>query len=128
MHPSEFNNIYLKNIRENLLHDSKTLVIMEDFYIDLMKYNIEKDSSKRFRLHVTSFLLPCIGAISWVKTHSNTLIGNILSNNIEEGSTSGNIMTAISDHYVLFLLLQMLVIKIQETVKFITKTSKNSAN
>ena len=128
MHPSEFNNIYLKNIRENLLHDSKTLVIMEDFYIDLMKYNIEKDSSKRFRLPVTSFLLPCIGAISWVKTHSNTLIGNILSNNIEEGSISGNIMTAISDHYVLFLLLQMLVIKIQETVKFITKTSKNSAN
>lgn len=128
MHPSEFNNIYLKNIRENLLHDSKTLVIMEDFYIDLMKYNIEKDSSKRFRLYVTSFLLPCIGAISWVKTHSNTLIGNILSNNIEEGSISGNIMTAISDHYVLFLLLQMLVIKIQETVKFITKTSKNSAN
>ena len=36
------------------------------------------------------------------------LIDNIFSNNIEDGSKSGNVVTTISDHYAQFLLLQNL--------------------
>ena len=35
-------------------------------------------------------------------------MSNIFSNNIEDGSISGNIVTTISDHYAQFLLLQNL--------------------
>ena len=45
MHPSEFNDIYLKDLLENLSHESKTIVIMGDFNIDLLKYDTEKDSA-----------------------------------------------------------------------------------
>ena len=55
-----------------------------------------------------SFLLPFISTPSRVTPRSKTLIDNIFSNNIEDGSISGNIVTTISDHYAQFLLLQNL--------------------
>ena len=45
MHQSEFKNIYLKDLLENLSHENKTIVIMGDFNIDLLKYDTEKDSA-----------------------------------------------------------------------------------
>ena len=45
MHPSEFNDIHLKDLLENLSHENKTIVIMGDFNIDLLKYDTEKDSA-----------------------------------------------------------------------------------
>ena len=55
-----------------------------------------------------SFLLPYISKPSPVTPHSKTLIDNIFSTNIEDGSISGNIVTTISDHFTQFLLLQNL--------------------
>ena len=45
MHSSEFNDIYLKDFLENLTHENKTIVIMGDFNIDLLKYDTEKGSA-----------------------------------------------------------------------------------
>ena len=58
-----------------------------------------------------SFLLPFISTPSRVTPRSKTLIDNIFSNNIEDGSISGNIVTIICDHYAQFLLLQNLTNK-----------------
>ena len=55
-----------------------------------------------------SFLSPYISTPSRVTPRSETLIDNIFSNNIEDGSISGSIVTTISDHYAQFLLLQNL--------------------
>ena len=55
-----------------------------------------------------SFLLPYISTPSRVTPRSKMLIDNIFSNNIKDGSISGNIVTTISDHYAQFLLLQNL--------------------
>ena len=55
-----------------------------------------------------SFLLPYISTNSRVTARSKTLIDNIFSNNIEDGSISGNIVTKISEHYAQCLLLQNL--------------------
>ena len=55
-----------------------------------------------------SFLLPYISTPSRVTPRSKMLIVNIFSNNIKDGSISGNIVTTISDHYAQFLLLQNL--------------------
>ena len=62
-----------------------------------------------------SLHLPYISTPSRVTPRSKTLTDNIFSNNIEDGSISGNIVTTISDHYAQFLLIQNL-------------NNKNSAN
>ena len=108
MHPSEFKDIYLKDLLENLSHENKTIVMMGDFNIDLLKYDTEKDSADFLDSTYASFLLPYISAPSHVTPRSKRLIDNIFSNNIEDGSISGNIVTTISDHYAQFLLLQNL--------------------
>ena len=55
-----------------------------------------------------SFLLPYISAPLRVTPHSKTLIDNIFSNTIEDGSVSGNLVSGISDHYGLFLFMKNL--------------------
>ena len=40
---SEFNNCYLSNLLENLSNESKTVVYLGDFNVDLLKY--DKDSN-----------------------------------------------------------------------------------
>ena len=45
MHPSEFNDIHLKDLLENLSHENKTIVVMRDFNIDLLTSDTEKDSA-----------------------------------------------------------------------------------
>ena len=54
-----------------------------------------------------NFLLPYISTPSRVTPHSKTLTDNIFSNMIEDGSISGNLVTAISDHYDQFLLMKI---------------------
>ena len=52
--------IYLKDLLENLSHENKTIVIMGDFNIDLLKYDTEKDSADFLDSMYASFLLPYI--------------------------------------------------------------------
>ena len=108
MHPSEFNDIYLKDLLENLSHENKTIVKMGDFNIDLLKYDTEKDSADFLDSMHASFLLPYISTPSQVTPCSKTLIDNIFSNNIEDSSISEDIVKTISDHYAWFPLLQNL--------------------
>ena len=55
-----------------------------------------------------SFVFPYINKTFGVTSRSKTLIDNIFSNNIEDGSISDNIVATISDNYTQFLLLQNL--------------------
>ena len=45
MYRSDFNDIYLKDLLENFSHENKTIVLMGDFNINLLKYDTEKDST-----------------------------------------------------------------------------------
>ena len=99
MHPSKFNDIYLKDLLQNLSQENKTTYTMRNFNIDLFKYDTEKDSADFLDSLYASFLLPYISTPSRVTPHSKILIDNIFSENIEDGSISGNIAAAISDYY-----------------------------
>ena len=99
MHPSKFNDIYLKDLLENLSQENKTTYTMRNFNIDLFKYDTEKDSADFLDSLYASFLLSYISTPSRVTPHSKILIDNIFSENIEDGSISGNIAAAISDYY-----------------------------
>ena len=84
---------------------------MGDFNIDLLKYDMHGNSSDFLDAMDANFILPYISAPSRVTPHSKTLIDNIFSNTIEDGSISGNLVTEISGHYGQFLLMENLTNK-----------------
>ena len=84
--------------------EDKTIVLLGDFNIDLLKYDTNKDSTAFLDLMYTNFLLPYVTTPTRVTSHSETLIDNIFSNKIEDDLISGNIIMTISDHYGQLLL------------------------
>ena len=74
LHPSELNDIYLKDLLENLSHENKTLVIMEDFNINLLNYDTEKDSADFLDSMYAIFLLPYISTPFRVTPRSKLLL------------------------------------------------------
>ena len=98
MHSSEFSSIYLNDLLEKLSHENKKIILMGDFNIDLLKYNRHGNSSDFLGAMYADFLLLYIIEPSGVTSHSETLIDNIFSNTVEDGSISGNLVTAIIDH------------------------------
>ena len=115
MNPAEFVDIYLSELLQKFSKEDKTIMLMGDFNIDLLKYDHNTDSASFVDSLCTNFLLPYISAPSRVTIHSRTLTDNIFSNNIEDGLISGNIISSISDHYAQFLLMKNLKIKQKET-------------
>ena len=77
MYRSDFNDIYLKDLLENLSHENKTIVLMGDFNIDFLKYDTEKDSTNFLDSIYASFLLSYISTTSRVTPRSKTLTDNI---------------------------------------------------
>ena len=108
MNPTEFIDIYLSELLQKLSREDKTIMLMGDLNIDLLKYDTNKDSTMFLDIMYTNFLLPYIAIPNRVTTHSKTLIDNIFSNNIEDGLISGNIITTISGNYAQFLLQKIL--------------------
>ena len=98
MHPSEFNDMYLKNLLEYLSHDNKIIVLMGYFNTDLLKCDTEKDSANFLDSMCASFLLLYISTPFRIRPRSKTMINNTFSNNIKDSSIPGNIVTTISDH------------------------------
>ena len=92
-------HLNLNDLLEKLSHENKKIILMGDFNIDLLKYDMHGDSSDFLDAMYASFILLYISAPSRVTPHSKALIDNIFSNTIEDGSISGNLVTAISDHY-----------------------------
>ena len=125
MNPTEFIDIYLSELLQKFSKEDKTIMLMGDFNIDLLKYDHNTDSASFLDSLYTNFLLPYISTPSRVTTHSRTLIDNIFSNNIEDGLISGNIISMISDHYAQFLLMKNMKIKQKETTDIYSHDFKN---
>ena len=104
INPNEFTDIYISKLLGKISKEDKTIVLMGDFNIDLLKYDTNTDSTTCLDSMYTNSLLPYISTPTRVTAHSKTLINNIVSNNIEDGLISGNITTTITDHYAQFLL------------------------
>ena len=91
---------------EKLSNENKTVALMSDFNIDLLKYDSNIDSSNFLDKTYSSFPLSYILSPSRLTTRSQTLIDNIFSNNIEEDINSRILTSKISDHYAQFLLFE----------------------
>ena len=94
------------DVLEKPSNENKTVVLMGDFNIDILKYGSNIDSSTFLYIMYSSFLLPYISSPSRLTTRSQRLIDNIFSNNIKEDINSGNLTSTTSDHYAQFLLFE----------------------
>ena len=105
IYPKEFNDLFLKSLRERLTKENnKEVILLGDFNIDLIKSNLNANASEFFGVIYTSNLLPHITSPTRLTSRSHTLIDNIFSN-INGECTSGNIINTISDHLGQFLII-----------------------
>ena len=128
-HPSielfEFNNHYLTNLLDNLSAESKTIVLLGDFNVDLLKYVKDCNVLDFLDTMYSNLLLPYIASPTRSTINSGTLINNIFSNNYDSPFTSGNLVTALSDHHAQFLLMEF---QTKETDNEKIQTSKLQQN
>ena len=95
---NEFNDDYLNVLLEKLSKENKTIFILGDFNVDLLKYD-KNNSTNDFLDSISSnSFLPQILLPTRIVGTSKTLIDNIFSNHISNDILSGNITASISDH------------------------------
>ena len=118
-HPSmptyEFNDCYLRQLINKLSHENKNTILMGDFNINLLNYDIDNDVSEFFDTLCSNSLLPTITLPTRITPKSRTLIDNIISNDIIHDYTAGNITTTFSDHLAQFLIIKTHKPKIPKT-------------
>ena len=109
-HPSmklnDFNENFLDPLMEELSTKDKSVYLMGDFNIDLMKIDIDNNTSIFFDSMTSNLFVPHITYPTRVTLTTKSLIDNILSNssNFTQG-ISGNITLTISDHMAQFLII-----------------------
>ena len=98
----EYFQSYFEEVIEKMVSDDKTVYIMGDFNIDLLKCETSQ-ISQDFLLSLQScYLIPTVDKPTRVYRASATLIDNIFVNNSDKLLASGNIISDISDHFSQF--------------------------
>ena len=56
----QFNDVFLQNILERLSYESKEIILMDDFHIDILKYDANSDSATFLDNMYENIFLPYI--------------------------------------------------------------------
>ena len=103
---SEFNEKYLGPLMERITNENKTIFLLGDFNIDLMKSETEMNTQNFFDMITSNLMVPHIIYPTRISSTSKTLIDNIFSNSLNFSlGTSGNLTLSISDHLAQFLII-----------------------
>ena len=95
---NEFNDYYLNELLHKLSSENKSVILLGDFNVDLMKYD-NHHSTNEFLDSLSSHLfLPHITQPTRIRDSSKTLIDNIFSITLIENTISGNLTATTSDH------------------------------
>ena len=90
---------YLDQLLEKFTSTGKSLCIMGDFNVDLLKSK-SCSYAENFLLSCQSYsLLPTIDKPTRIYNDTATLIDNMLVNTFDQKIYSGNIISDISDHF-----------------------------
>ena len=102
----EFNEDFFNPLIDKLSSQHKSIYLMGDFNIDLMKIDNDPSSADFFDSLTSNLFVPHIIHPTRITTTTKTLIDNIFSNssNFSEG-ISGNLTLSISDHLAQYLLI-----------------------
>ena len=106
-HPSmninEFNDDYLNELLDKLSKENETILLLGDFYINLLNYDIHPPTNEFLESLSSHYFLLHILQPSRVTTNSKTLLDNIFSNMAVPNIISGNLTASISYHLPQFL-------------------------
>ena len=94
----EFNDTYIKDLLVMANLESKEIMLMGDFNINLLNHESNESVAEFLDTMCTHGFLPCIGEPTRLTHHSKSLIDNIFYSGISNDIQSGNILTNISDH------------------------------
>ena len=100
---NEFNNI-ISPILQKISKENKTVILLGDFNIDLIKCSTDVSTSEFFNLISSFNLLPYITLPTRITSISQTLIDNIFSNSTNSSIISGNLTSTVSDHLPQFFI------------------------
>ena len=92
----------LTEIINVISNENKTIYLMGDFNIDLLKFGTHKKNNDFIDSIVTQGLLPHISRPTRIGNNSAMLIDHIYSNDCTRRTESGIILTDISDHFGIF--------------------------
>ena len=105
MHIGTFNNDFLSPLLQSISRENKTIILLGDFNIDLLKANVNQEISFFLDVLGSHLVLPQVILPTRITESSKTLIDNILSSITEFDCISGNLLHSISDHLPQFLLM-----------------------
>lgn len=95
---SEFENTHIKPLLEKTSREGKTLILLGDFNINLLKADTEEKISNFLDTLGNNLILPQIILPTRLTTNSKTLIDNIYLSPTKFDKISGNLTVGISDH------------------------------
>ena len=104
----EFNDI-LSQVLHKMSTENKSIILLGDFNIDLIKCSTNESTSEFFNLISSYNFLPYITLPTRITDRSQTVIDNIFSNSTNTNIISGNLSTFISDHLPQFFIYPVLI-------------------
>ena len=97
-------NTFLQLLLDKLSYENKNVILLGDFYIDLLHYELHIQTRVFLDKIYFGSLSPHITIPTRITPRSRTLIDNIFANTVDEPSIRGNLMCSISDHLAQFLI------------------------
>ena len=97
---NKFNELMVKLSRER----NKKVYITGDFNFDLLKITSHTTTSNFYDKITSNLLIPLILLPTKINKKNNTLIDNILTNQFNPDTISGNLTVNISDHLPSFMI------------------------
>ena len=94
--------IFWNPFLSKFLLKKKEVILMEDFNINLLNCNTDKDTSDYIDTLCLHSFYHTIHFLTRITPTTTTLIDNIFYNNASNNIISGNITTSISDHLTQF--------------------------
>ena len=98
MYLNEFSYYYLNPLLEKLAKERKTVFLLGDFNVDLLKYEHHKAANQFLYSLSSNMALPYIIQPTRIISHSKSIIDNIFPNYICQEIIPGNLASAISDY------------------------------
>ena len=106
----EFKENYLNFLLDTLSKENKSISILGDFILDLLKYESHAPTIEFLDPLSSNMFLPYILQATRVTYHSKTLIDNILSNLVSKEAVCGNVSSTKLDHLPQFLIMSSIII------------------
>ena len=105
MDTTQFTDDKLNELMLKLSHErNKRVYIAGDFNFDLLKTSTHNATSLFYNKITSNLLIPLIALPTKINRKNNTLIDNILTNQFNPDTISGNLTVNISDHLPSFMI------------------------